>query len=234
MKPTLCLLPGLLCDETVWTHQVAALGTLADIRVADFRGFDSITEMARSVLAVAPQRFALAGHSMGARAALEVVRLAPERVERLALLDTGTHPQRPGEAEQRQVLVDLANREGMAALAARWLPPMVHPDRVADDAFMAPLRAMVLRMTPEIHERQIHALRNRPEAEAVVPTIHCPLLVGVGRQDAWSPLSQHEAIVAAVPHATLAVFENSGHMAPFEAPEAVTSALRDWLATPTA
>jgi pimeloyl-ACP methyl ester carboxylesterase len=129
----------------------------------------------------------------------------------------------------------IARREflaGMAALAARWLPPMVHPDRVADEALMQPLRAMVLRMTPAIHARQIKALLTRPDAEAVLPTIRCPVLVGVGRQDAWSPLSQHEAIVAAVPQAKLVVFENSGHMAPIEAPAAVTAALRDWLAAP--
>ncbi len=228
-KPVLFLLPGLLCDETVWACQVAALGASAEIRVADFRGFDSITAMAQSVLVGAPRHFAVAGHSMGARAALEIARLAPERVTRLALLDTGAHPRSAGEAEKRQVLVDLAHREGMAALAARWLPPMVHPDRVADETLMAPLRAMVLRMTPDIHERQIKALLDRPDAEAVLPTIRCPVLVGVGRQDAWSPLAQHEAIVAAVPHARLVVFENSGHMAPIEAPEAVTAALRDWL-----
>lgn len=228
-KPTLFLLPGLLCDETVWAHQVAALAPLAEIRVADFRGFDSLTEMARAVLATAPARFALAGHSMAARAALEIVRLAPERVERLALLDTGTHPLRPGEAEKRQVLVDLANREGMAALAARWLPPMVHPDRVADEALMQPLRAMVLRMTPAIHARQIKALLTRPDAEAVLPTIRCPVLVGVGRQDAWSPLSQHEAIVAAVPQAKLVVFENSGHMTYVEEEPTYVAAVRDFL-----
>jgi len=229
-KPTLFLLPGLLCDATVWAHQAAALGSIAAVRIADFRGFDSLTEMARAVLASAPERFAVAGHSMGARAALEVVRLAPERVTRLALLDTGTHPLRPGEAEKRQDLVDLANREGMAALAARWLPPMVHPARAADETLMVPLRAMVLRMTPAIHERQIRALLQRPDAEAVLATIRCPVLVGVGRQDAWSPPSQHESIVAAVAQARLVVFEDSGHMAPLEAPEAVTAALRAWLA----
>jgi pimeloyl-ACP methyl ester carboxylesterase len=231
-KPTLILLPGLLCDATVWEPQVTALAPLAEIRVANFRGFDSITAMAQAVLAAAPARFALAGHSMGARAALEVVRLAPERVERLALLDTGTHPLRAGEAENRQELVDLANRDGMAALVARWLPPMVHPDRLADEPLMAKLRAMVERMSPAIHASQIKALLERPDAEAVLPTIRCPVLVGVGRQDAWSPPSQHEAIVAAVPHAKLVVFENSGHMAPIEAPEAVTAALREWLAVP--
>jgi pimeloyl-ACP methyl ester carboxylesterase len=232
VKPTLYLLPGLLCDETVWAPQVAALAPLAEIRVADFRGFDSITAMAQAVLAAAPARFALAGHSMGARVALEIVRLAPDRVERLALLDTGTHPLRDGEVAKRRELVDLANGEGMAALATRWLPPMVHPDRVADEDLMRPLRAMVLRMTPAIHESQIKALLTRPDAEAVLPAIRCPVLVGVGRQDAWSTLAQHEAIAAAIAQAKLVVFESSGHMAPIEAPEAVTAALRAWLAAP--
>jgi pimeloyl-ACP methyl ester carboxylesterase len=232
VKPTLFLLPGLLCDETVWAHQVAALASFAEIRVADFRSFDSLTAMARAVLAGAPERFALAGHSMGARVALEVVRLAAPRVARLALLDTGTHEVRPGEVAKRQELVDLANREGMMALAARWLPPMVHPDRLGDERLMAPLHAMILRMTPAIHARQIKALLDRPDAEAVLPTIRCPVLIGVGRQDAWSPLAQHEAIAAAIPHAKLVVFEDSGHMAPMEAPEAVTAALRGWLMAP--
>lgn len=226
---TLYLLPGLLCDASVWAAQVAALSDVADVRTPDFLGFDSITAMAESVLAGAPPRFAVAGHSMGARVALEIVRLAPERVDRLALLDTGTHPRRPGEAESRQVLVDLAARDGMTALAAKWLPPMVHPDRAADGAFMAGLRAMVERATPAIFAGQIRALLERPDAETGLAAIQCPVLIGVGRQDAWSPPAQHEAMARLIPHASYVVFEDSGHMAPLEAPEAVSLALRKWL-----
>ena len=229
-RPTLFLLPGLLCDGSVWAAQTEALADVADVRTPDFFGFDSITSMARSVLDAAPARFAVAGHSMGARVALEVVRLAPGRGERLALLDTGAHPRRPGEAEQRQELVDLAERDGMAALAARWLPPMVHPARLADEGLMAGLRAMVERATPAVFAGQVRALLNRPDAEAGLGTIRCPVLIGVGRDDAWSPPAQHEAMHRAIPHARYVVFENSGHMAPAEAPEAVTAALRDWLA----
>ena len=118
-REVLYLLPGLLCDRVTWAHQIEGLADVAEIRVPSFYGFDSLTAMADSVLAEAPERFAVAGHSMGARVALELVRAAPQRVERLALLDTGTHPVREGEAEKRQELVDLAFREGMAALAAR-------------------------------------------------------------------------------------------------------------------
>lgn len=228
----LYLLPGLLCDATVWTEVVAGLADLAEIRTPDFLGFDDITVMAWSVLEGAPQKFAVVGHSMGARVALEIVRLAPERVERLALLDTGTHARREGEAAARQVLVDLARDAGMQALASRWLTPMVHPDTPADGVLMASLRAMVGRATPETFAGQVKALLNRPEAERGLAAITCPVLIGVGRQDAWSPPSQHEAMAQTIPHADYVVFEDSGHMAPMEAPDAVTAALRAWLVAP--
>jgi pimeloyl-ACP methyl ester carboxylesterase len=223
----LYLLPGLLCDEYVWRHQIAGLP--GEIRVADFRGFDSLTAMAQSVLEQAPDRFAVAGHSMGGRAALEIMRLAPSRVSKLALLDTGVHPVKEGEAEKRQVLVNLAMRKGMTALAKQWLPPMVHPGRIGDAALMGPLVAMVERMTPEIYLGQIRALLSRRDAAPVLATIKCPTLVATGRQDGWSPVEQHEAMARAIPGAKLAVWEECGHMSTVEQPEAVTASLAEWL-----
>jgi protocatechuate 4,5-dioxygenase alpha subunit len=159
-----------------------------------------------------------------------MVRLAPDRIVGLALLDTGAHPRRDGEEATRQALVDLAWRDGMAALADRWLPPMVHEARAADPALLDPLRAMVVRATPAQHERQIRALLDRPDARPQLSSIACPTLVAVGRQDRWSPLAQHEEIAAAIPGARLVVIEDSGHMSPVEQPEQVTAALRAWLA----
>src|SRR5579863_3475131 len=125
---TVFLLPGLLCDETIWADQRAALGDVGDVLVPDFRHVNSIKAMAQIVLDAAPERFSVAGHSMGGRVALEVFRMAPDRVGRLALLDTGVHPRAADEESKRGALVELARREGMAAMAARWLPPMLHPD----------------------------------------------------------------------------------------------------------
>ncbi|WP_236025077.1 alpha/beta fold hydrolase [Arenibaculum pallidiluteum] len=232
-RPSLLLLPGLLCDAAVWRHQAAALAETHDTLVPDFFGLDAIATMAELVLDRAPRRFSLAGHSMGARVALEVLRRAPDRVERLALLDTGVHPRRSGEEERRRELVDLAYERGMAALAERWLPPMLHPDRLADAPLMAELTAMVCRATPEIHEGQIRALLGRPDASAQLSGIAVPTLLACGRQDAWSPLAQHEAMATAIPGAELVVIEDSGHMAPAERPEAVTAALARWLRTST-
>jgi pimeloyl-ACP methyl ester carboxylesterase len=232
MKPVLYLLAGLLCDAAIWSAQIAAFEGEYEVRVPDFTPFTSLTDMAASVLDTAPARFALAGHSMGARVALEVVRAAPQRVERLALLDTGTHPVQPGEREKRHILVELAQTEGMEALARHWLTSMVAREHRRDAVLMETLRAMVLRMSPQIYLNQVTALLGRPDAGPLLLEIACPTLVGVGRQDAWSPPSQHEPMAAAIACARYVVFEDAGHMAPLEAPHAVTAALRDWLAMP--
>jgi pimeloyl-ACP methyl ester carboxylesterase len=228
-RPTILLLPGLLCDASVWRAQIDALRPYAHVLVADFSQHDSLEAMARSALAMTEGSIIAIGHSMGARVAMEMVHLAPERIEKLALIDTGVDSRREGEEAKRQVLVDLAYAEGMGTLAERWLPPMLHVDRVEDQALLAPLKEMVMRATPEQHQRQIQALLNRPDLRSRLPDIACPTLVMVGRQDRWSPLAQHEEMAALIPKAELVVIEDSGHMTLLEQPEQVSHALLRWL-----
>lgn len=225
----LFLLPGLMCDAAVWEHQRANLSDHARIVIPDFRGFDSLTAMAEHVLAAAPDQYAVAGHSMGGRVALELFNLAPARMTRLALLDTGVHPKTIGEQQVRQGYIDLALQGGMGAVADRWIMPMVHPDRLGDTDLIGRIRAMVERTSVEEFTGQIRALLKRPDAGAYLPHIHCPTLLLAGRQDTWSPPDQHESMLQAIPHATLIIIENAGHMAPMERPDGVTAALRDWL-----
>jgi pimeloyl-ACP methyl ester carboxylesterase len=228
-KPPLVLIPGLLCDDSIWQHQTQSLTGSQEVIVPQLEGLDSIPAMASAALSLAPQRFALAGHSLGGRIALEICRQAPQRVTRLALLDTGVHPATPDEPARRQPLLTLADTEGMRAVARAWLPPMVHPDRLADRAFMAPLEAMVERCLPATFRNQIRALLGRPDATPVLATIRCPTLVLCGREDGWSPLVQHQAIASSVAGATLVVVPECGHMAPVERPAEVTRALNHWL-----
>jgi pimeloyl-ACP methyl ester carboxylesterase len=230
MTLPLFLLPGLVCDRFIWAAQEQALTPEFDVRVfPNFYTYDSIAGMARAVLATAPPRFHLAGHSMGGRVAFEIVRLAPERVASLIVLSTGIDPVQPGERARRQAFVDIANTKGMRALADAWLPTTVAPRRLADAPFMAVLTEMVCRATPEIFARQTAALLNRPDGRPRLGAIACRTLVVVGRQDSYSPLAVHEAIAAAIPGAELAVIEDAGHMVMVEAPEAVAACLRQWL-----
>jgi pimeloyl-ACP methyl ester carboxylesterase len=228
-RPTILLLPGLLCDASVWTAQIEALRPYAHVLVADFFQHDSLEAMARSALAMVEGPIIAIGHSMGARVAMEMAHLAPERIVKLALIDTGIDSRREGEEAKRQVLVDLAYAEGMGALADRWLPPMVHADRTDDQRLLAPMKAMVMRATPEQHQRQIRALLNRPNLVPRLADVNCPTLVMVGRQDRWSPLAQHEEMAAHIPNSELVVIEDSGHMTLLEQPEQVSNALLRWL-----
>jgi len=219
------LIPGLLCDRFCWEPVLARL----DAAVADLSTQDNLTQMARDLLAQYPGPLRVAGHSMGARVALEMARLAPGRVEKLALLDTGIHPLKPGEPEKRAEIVQYAYDHGMQALAERWLPPMVWEGNQTDAELMAGLTQMVLRMNPDLHARQIKALVDRPDASACLGQITCPVLLIVGRQDQWSPVSQHEDMLSLLPDASLHVIENAGHFAPVERPDAVADLLVPFL-----
>ena len=237
--PTLLLLPGLLCDDTVWQAQCIALADIADCRVPVYRTLDSIGAMAEHVLATAPLGpFALAGHSMGGRVALEVLRRAPERVLRLALLDTGFQALAGGEVGEKEragryQLLALARSQGMRAMGAQWARGMVHPERLGDAVFEEILQ-MIARNTPDMFEAQIRALLGRPDATVLLPQIRCPALLLCGRDDAWSPLARHEEMHAAIFGSRLEVIEKSGHMTTMERPDAVSVALRNWLLKPGA
>lgn len=230
----LILLPGLACDAEVWKHQTRVLGEMTHVQVADYGASNSIQEMARVTLARAPERFALAGHSMGGRAAMEVVRMAPERVLGLALLDTAYKPWVAGEAGEREkaermAYVEIARTQGMRAMARVWLQKMVHPARLSDTPLIEAIVEMLGRKSPEIFVAQIQALLARPDATAVLAAVRCPTLVLCGREDLWSGLEVHRDMAARIANARLVGIDDCGHMAPMERPVEVTAALKEWI-----
>lgn len=225
---SILLIPGLLCDGYVWEPLLERLGHRGGV-VADLTTQDSIAQMAADCLVLVEGPLAVAGHSMGARVAMEMARIAPHRIERLALLDSGIHPLREGEPEKRAGMVLLAYEKGMDALADRWLPGMVWHENHRNARLMSELRQMVLRQNPERHERQIKALVGRPDASAYLSKISCPTLLVVGRYDNWSPVSQHEDMLALLPDAKLRIIEDAGHFAPVEQPSTVAHLLADFL-----
>jgi pimeloyl-ACP methyl ester carboxylesterase len=234
VQKSLLLIPGLLCDDAVWTSQAAALADIAAVRVANNGDTDSLGALAESIIAQAPPRFALAGHSMGGRIALEVARRVPERLIGLALLDTGYEALAPGEAGEREAagrhaLLAMARREGMRSMARTWLQGMVYPPRLSDEELVEPILDMFERRTPNLFALQIRALLARPDATSVLPTLQCPTLVLCGREDTWAPPSRHAVMAKMIRHSTLEIIPDCGHMSPLERPRAVNQALRRWL-----
>jgi pimeloyl-ACP methyl ester carboxylesterase len=225
----LLLLPGLLCDRALWAAQVEDLADVAEPRVADMTRDDSLDGMARRALGEAPPRFALAGLSMGGYAALALMRMAPERVERLALLDTSARPDTPEQTERRRDLIALVGRGQFKGVPARLMPLFVHPDRLADAALTGAIAAMVARVGKDAFLRQQAAIMARPDSRPDLPRIACPTLVLCGREDALTPPAVSQEIAARVPGAALEIIERSGHMTTMERPAAVNAALRRWL-----
>jgi pimeloyl-ACP methyl ester carboxylesterase len=234
-RQTLILLPGLLCAEPLWRQQVEALSDLAEIRVADLTRADSMRGMAEAVLADAPDRFALAGLSMGGYAAQEIMRIAPQRVERLALLDTSARADPPERREARRRQIDMA-QEGRfdEVVDTMFLPSMQNPDNPFPPELRETVRAMCAIVGPQAFVRQQTAIMNRPDSRPDLPRIACPTLVLCGRQDQPTPIDAHEEMAAAIPNATLVVIEDCGHLSTMERPQAVNAAMRDWLAGPRA
>jgi pimeloyl-ACP methyl ester carboxylesterase len=228
----LLFLPGLACDARIYEPQLAAF---ADSRAVDGYGTaDSLQAMARIALDQAPDAFDLFGHSMGGRVALEVYRLAPDRVRRLALVSTGIHPLRDGESASRRALQQIGWTNGFEALIDQWLPPMVAEANRGDPAIYPRLRAMNIDAGQEVFDAQIQALVDRPEVDSLLPEISCPTLVMTGELDSWAGPEQHRRIAAAIPDAELVIVPASGHMIQLEAPVAVNAAIARWRERPAA
>ncbi len=227
MKEPLVLVPGLLCDERLFAPQLPALAGRGAVRTAETRLDDSLEAMAERLLADAPERFALAGLSMGGYVCFEVLRRAPERVTRLALLDTQARADTPEAAQRRRDLMALAERGEFLGVAPRLLPLFVHPAHL--ERLGPTVTAMAAAVGKEAFLRQQRAILARPDNRPLLPSIGCPTLVLCGRQDQLTPPTLHEEMAAAIPRATLVVLPRCGHLAPLEQPAAVSAQLLAWL-----
>jgi pimeloyl-ACP methyl ester carboxylesterase len=229
-RTPLVLLPGLLLDEALWGPQRATLTDVADMMVGDLTKDDSMAGMARAVLAAAPPSFALAGLSMGGYVAFEIMRQAPERVMRLALLDTSARPDTPEQTANRRNLMQMCEKGEFKGVTRRLLPQWIHPSRV-DDASVADV---VLNMTARVGRdsflRQQTAIIGRPDSRPGLSRIHCPTLVLCGHEDRATPVEVHREMAADIPNARLVIVPECGHLSPLERPEAVNQAFRTWLA----
>lgn len=227
----LVLLPGMLCDAEFWRAQTDAF---PDAIVWSFGMLDSFDAMAEDLLARAPERFALAGHSMGGRVALEICRRAPERVTGLALLCTDyrgpRNEERRSELLQRRAVLAEARALGLEGFARGWALANVAP-RNASDALIARVVKMVSRRSLETLAAQTLAALARRDQADVLAGLRCPTLICAGEEDRLRPVALHRDMAERVAGSRLVIVEGAAHMAPMERPDCVTEALCQWAAT---
>lgn len=230
--PDLVLIPGLGSDAAVWARTIAALGDAAACSVGDTLQDDTLAGMASRILAEAPERFTLAGVSMGGMVALEVMRAAPERVKGLALVDTNAQPDRPEQqAYRRAVNAAMLQAADLIALARPAIRAMVHAN--VDPSVHLELEEMTRRVGAQAYVRQNEAVLARADLRPVLASIAAPTLVIVGAQDAMTPVAFSEEIRDGVAGAELHVIPDCGHLPPIEKPQVLAGLLRTLLSRTT-
>ncbi len=227
---TLLMVPGLVCDDDLFAEQVQGLADVADVVVTDVSRGASIGDMAEAALRVAPERFALAGLSMGGYVAWEVLRRAGDRVTHLALLDTSARPESPQQTTRRRQLLALAEERGFGAMLDELWPAEVWEGHRGDAALRRRFETMSLRHGPQVFARHTAAIVARADSRPDLAGVAVPALVLCGRDDQVTPLDGHEEMATGIPGAELVVLDDCGHLSSWERPDELTAALRGWLA----
>ncbi len=232
MNEPLVFLPGMMCDARLFWPQLLSFGPHRSVMVAPITGASSIGALAARVLEDAPRRFALAGLSMGGIVAMEVLRRAPERVTRIALMDTNPLPETPQVAAAREPHI-IAVQTGRLTeimrdeMKPRYLAP--GPKRID---VLNLVMEMAEGLGPEVFVAQSRALQRRPDQQKVLRTTKVPALVLCGEHDALCPVKRHEFMAELIPNATLRIIPDAGHLPTLEQPEATNAALAEWIEAP--
>jgi pimeloyl-ACP methyl ester carboxylesterase len=232
MAEPLVFLPGMMCDARLFEPQIVALSRERVVSVAPITGGERIEEIASGLLDALPRKFALAGLSMGGIVAMEILRRAPDRVTRIALMDTNPLAETPQSASAYEPLLIKA-RAGRLDEALR---EMMRPDYLAPGPGRVAVMNRFLEMAadhgPEVFARQIRALQRRRDQQPTLRRCKAPALVLCGAHDTLTPPRRHSFMAELIPYAELCILDGAGHLPPLETPDAVTEALRTWLAQP--
>jgi pimeloyl-ACP methyl ester carboxylesterase len=225
------LVPGLTCSARLYAEQIPALWRCGPVMIADHTRDDSMAALARRILVAAPPRFALAGLSMGGYIAFEIMRQAAGRVTKLALLDTGPRADTPEQTERRRVVMAMAKAGRYAEIPDLAFPLYVHRNRHGDEALKRIVRTMAEETGAEAYLRQQQAILSRPDSRPGLAAITCPTLVLVGEGDEATPPELAREIAAGIAGSRLVTIADSGHLSTLERPQAVTTALVEWMSS---
>ena len=223
------LVPGLACSPRIYDPQIPSLWRQGPVFIANHARGGDMAAIARRILAEAPLRFALAGHSMGGDIIFEMFRQAPERISRLAFLNTSARPDAPEVTEKRRVMIQEVKQGGYRAVMDRLFANFVHPALARDEHLHRIVLDMADDVGPDAFVWQLEAITGRIDSRPTLATIKCPTLVLTSDTDNMMPPDASSEIASAIPGAKLVTIQDCGHLTQLEKPQAVTDALLDWL-----
>lgn len=223
------LVPGLLCSPRLYAPQIAALWPYGQVTVADHRRDASMSAIAERILANAPPRFALAGLSMGGYIAFAMLRLAPERIAKLALLDTSARPDTVEQSAAREKFISMAQAGRLGEVVETLAPRFLHRHRAQDPALRGLVRDMASDTGADAFVLQQKAIMSRPDSRPLLADIRCPTVAIVGDGDDLTPPDLASEICGGIPDARLVVVPDCGHLSTVEQPKVVNAALAEWL-----
>ncbi|MDP5086295.1 MAG: alpha/beta hydrolase [Yoonia sp.] len=229
MNDPLVLLPGMMCDGRLYGPQITAFSYQRAVMTAPLNDHETVMGLATDVLAVAPAKFALAGLSMGGIVAMEVIRQAPERVTRLALLDTNPKAEAPAVALNREPQIAKVRAGQLRAVMRDEMKPNYLTDGPRMGQILDLCMEMAETLGPEVFLRQSRALQTRPDQQETLRKVAVPTLILCGEDDALCPIHRHELMQALIPGSTLTVIKGAGHLPTLEQPDATNEALAKWL-----
>lgn len=227
--PNVVFLPGLMDDHSMWARQIDGLSDVANCLALDLVDHDDVSESAEWVLKQSPEKFALVGFSMGGYVAFEILRRAPDRITKLALVSTSARADTPERRDERLAMISRAEEGDYGALVDELIPRVLHPENPELAFLISAIRDMALGIGPAAFVRQLNLIMSRPDSRDILSQVTCPSLVVCGLDDVVTPPEVSREMAEGIPGAELKLIDHCNHYSSMEQPEIVNSALRRWL-----
>lgn len=223
------MVPGMMCDERIFSPQIEALSQNLEVTIADISNFSSVRELASDVLKKAPKKFSLLGHSMGGIVAMEIYSQEPNRIEKLILMDTNPKAELDEVKLKREPQIREVNKGKLLEVMRDEMKPNYLAESENKTSVLSICMDMALNLGPDVFINQSRALQSRLDQQNTIQSIKIPVLIMCGSEDKLCPVERHEMMHNMISDSDLKIINNAGHMPTLEQPRETTEVIKEWL-----
>ena len=223
------MVPGMMCDERIFSPQIEALSQNLEVTIAEISNFSSVRELASDVLKKAPKKFSLLGHSMGGIVAMEIYSQEPNRIEKLILMDTNPKAELDEVKLKREPQIREVNKGKLLEVMRDEMKPNYLTESENKSSVLNVCMDMALNLGPDVFINQSRALQSRLDQQNTIQSIKIPVLIMCGSEDKLCPVERHEMMHNMISDSDLKIINNAGHMPTLEQPRETTEVIKEWL-----